>query len=334
MRNGTGMRDLTSYESLVVQAQSLTAGYSHVYQQGGTPYELSSRKWPYRKALEELADALDACDCVVVGGASGLSAAGGGDFYYPGGSYERHFGKWARKYGFRGAFDGTFYRGWRSERERWGYLATFLNLTQNAPVREPYRDLDALLGGKDFFVLTTNQDTQFVKVYPWEKVAEVQGDHRFFQCARCCHDEVWDAVEPVRAMVEAMGQERMEVPSELVPRCPRCGGEAFPWVRGYGNFLEGSLYQEQYQKVSDYLDAHEGARILYFELGVGRMTPMFIQEPFWHLTAANKRARYVTVNDKAAFVPRFIENRGTAIKGDIAQVLKDALALRDGTCRG
>ena len=61
---------------------------------------------------------------------------------------------------------------------------------------------------------------------------------------------------------------------------------------------------------------------------------MFIQEPFWHLTAANKRSRYVTVNDKAAFVPRFIENRGTAIRGDIAQVLKDALALREGTCRG
>ena len=31
-----------------------------------------------------------------------------------------------------------------------------------------------------------NQDTQFVKLYPEEKVAEIQGDHRFFQCAACC----------------------------------------------------------------------------------------------------------------------------------------------------
>ena len=28
-------------------------------------------------------------------------------------------------------------------------------------------------------ILTTNQDTQFVKLYPEEKVAEIQGDHRF-----------------------------------------------------------------------------------------------------------------------------------------------------------
>ena len=60
-------------------------------------------------------------------------------------------------------------------REYWGYLATFLHTTQTAPVRHSYLDLDALLKGKDFFILTTNQDTQFVKLYPEEKVAEIQG---------------------------------------------------------------------------------------------------------------------------------------------------------------
>ncbi len=49
-------------------------------------------------------------------------------------------------------------------------------------------DLDAILAEKDFFVLTTTkQDTQFVKLYPREKVAEIQGDHRFFQCSRLLH---------------------------------------------------------------------------------------------------------------------------------------------------
>ena len=40
-----------------------------------------------------------------------------------------------------------------------------------------------MLAGKDFFVVTTNQDTRFVKLYPEEQVAQIQGDHRFFQCA-------------------------------------------------------------------------------------------------------------------------------------------------------
>lgn len=63
---------------------------------------------------------------------------------------------------------------WETREEYWGYLATFLYTTQTAPVRHPYLDLDALLKGKDFFILTTNQDTQFVKLYPEEKVAEIQ----------------------------------------------------------------------------------------------------------------------------------------------------------------
>ena len=52
--------------------------------------------------------------------------------------------------------------------------------------------------------LTTNQDTQFVKLYPEEKVAEIQGDHRFFQCAACCTDDTWDAVKPVADMVRCV----------------------------------------------------------------------------------------------------------------------------------
>ena len=77
----------------------------------------------------------------------------------------------------------------QSRAEFWGYLATFLHTTQTAPLRAPYKDLDAILAEKDFHILTTNQDTQFVKLYPESKVSEIQGDHRFFQCSRCCTDE-------------------------------------------------------------------------------------------------------------------------------------------------
>lgn len=173
---------MSMYENLVMQTQMNYSRYYGRYAAGKTPVRLSDRKpLPYEKQIEKLNEKIKEADCIVVGGASGLSSAGSGDFYYedtP--SFRRYFGKFAEKYGFQGAFAGMGYP-YKTRGEFWAYLATFLHTTQTAPVREPYLDLDAILQGKDFFILTTNQDTQFVKIYPEEKVAQIQGDHRFFK---------------------------------------------------------------------------------------------------------------------------------------------------------
>ena len=321
---------MSFYENLVTNSQMNYSRYYSVYAAGKTPYELSRRPdLPYPEQIARLVEEIREADCVVVGGASGMSAAGGGDFYYADNdSYRKYFGKYAEKYHFKGAFAGMMHP-WSSREEFWGYLATFLHTTQTAPIRKPYEDLDALLRGKDFFVLTTNQDTQFVKLYPEEKVAEIQGDHRFFQCAACCTDDTWDAVAPVAEMITAMGN-RTAIPTERIPKCPHCGGEAFPWVRGYGNFLQGKKYEEQYEKVSRYLLDHREKKILFLELGVGRLTPMFIQEPFWNLTLQFPNARYIAVNDKYHFLPRQLEDKGMVIVQDIAAVLRDARAAMLG----
>ena len=93
---------MSFYEDLVMQTQMNYSRYYSVYASGGTPYELSDKKpLPYKEQIEELVRQVKEAECVIVGGASGLSAAGGGDFYYgdtP--SYRKYFGKFAEKYGF------------------------------------------------------------------------------------------------------------------------------------------------------------------------------------------------------------------------------------------
>ena len=92
---------MSFYENLVMQTQMNYSRYYGIYAAGKTPYELTDKKaLPYEKQIETLLQELEEADCVVVGGASGLSAAGGGDFYYgntP--SFQKYFGKFAEKYG-------------------------------------------------------------------------------------------------------------------------------------------------------------------------------------------------------------------------------------------
>ena len=321
---------MSFYEQLVMETQMNYSRYYGVYASGETPVKLSEKEpMPYDKQIEEFVKRVEEAECIIVGGASGLSSSGGADFYYadtP--SYRKYFGKFAEKYGFQGAFAGMMHH-FDTKEERWGYLTTFLHTTQNAPLRKPYATLDNILCGKDFFILTTNQDTQFTRIYPEEKLSEIQGDHCFFQCSKCCCDEVWDAVEPVEKMFKAMGNST-SVPIGLIPYCPHCGAEMFPWVRGYGNFLEGKKYTEEYEKISQYILKNREKKILFIELGVGRLTPMFIQEPFWYMTMRFPDAYYISVNDKYQFLPEQIEDKGIAILGDIGKVLEDVKTVKEG----
>ncbi|WP_431814340.1 hypothetical protein [Limosilactobacillus portuensis] len=89
------MNKRTMYEQLVIQTQMNYSQYYGVYASGGTPVKLTEKPQPsYDEQIEIFADKIKKADHIVIGGASGLSAAGGGDFYYTDSpSYKKHFAK-------------------------------------------------------------------------------------------------------------------------------------------------------------------------------------------------------------------------------------------------
>ena len=65
------------YDDLVMQTQMNYSKYYHIYASGGTPYQLTDKKpLPYSEQIKRLVQEVKEADCVVVGAASGLSAAG------------------------------------------------------------------------------------------------------------------------------------------------------------------------------------------------------------------------------------------------------------------
>ena len=99
------------YDDLVMQTQMNYSKYYNIYASGSTPYQLTDKKpLPYSEQIHRLVQEVKEADCVVVGGASGLSAAGGGDFYYEDNdSYRKYFHPFAEKYHFKGAFAGMMH---------------------------------------------------------------------------------------------------------------------------------------------------------------------------------------------------------------------------------
>lgn len=280
----------------------------------------------YKNEISILLSKIQEADAILVGAAAGMSIACGYNFFYENDSYfQEYFKEFHRKYGYIGAFNG-FYHKYPSSEARWAFLARVGYLEYECETGKPYYDLMKLIEGKNYHIMTTNQDFQFTRVVPEEKLSSIQGDSRYYQCSRPCHDEIFYNKDMVYAMNAAI-DDQLRIPTELIPRCPQCGAELEPWVRGY-TFLEGSKYRDEYRKINEFLQKYKNKKILFLELGVGRMTTMFIQEPFWNLTYQLPQAFYITINPKDALLPKELEKKGLAIKEDIAVVLREAMALK------
>ena len=284
---------------------------------------------PERDHMENvkmLVEKIREADAILIGAASGLSSAGGQTFYYLRDDiFINHFSEYEKKYGYHSAFGGLYFP-YHTDSERWAFLAELIHLIFETPTLEPYCDLYELLLRKEYMILTTNQDRQFRDLFPGYKISAIQGDWGYLQCSRPCHDQVYPSEEIIYKLHENIKD--LKAPEEMIPRCPKCGALMEPWVRGY-NFLEGSKYVEECMKWTNFVTLNKDKKILFLELGVGRMTPEFIQHPFWKMVSLIPNAFYITINWKHAILPKPIKDKGFAIKEDIAKVLHDAVPLME-----
>ena len=275
-----------------------------------------------KEKIELLRQKIDEADAIVVGGASGMSAASGFVFYYQEDDvFRRMAGSLTEKYDRHNMFD-LFYDRRPSRGEQWALMLRVIHYIYECYTGETYTDLAELLKGKDYYIATTNQDAQFYRVFPAERITRIQGDWRYWQCSRPCHDEIYYNKERVLELCPKIVGDTL--PDELIPRCPHCGKELAPWVRGY-TFLEGEYYQREMKRYLDFLRANSRRKVLFLELGVGMMTPMFIKEPFMNMTYQFPNAFYATVNPQHAIIPKEIARKSLAISDDIAVTLKQLL---------
>lgn len=272
--------------------------------------------------LNRLKEVLETTDTIVIGAGAGLSTSAG--FTYSGERFEKHFSDFREKYGFTDMYSGAFYPYATSE-EMWAFWSRniYVNRYLNPP-RPVYENLLKLVKTKDYFVITTNVDHCFQKAgFDKKRLFYTQGDYGLFQCSEPCHDKTYDNEQLVLKMLQE--QKDMRIPSELLPRCPRCGQLMTMNLRSDDRFVEDEGWHMAAQRYEDFLRGKSERKILFLELGVGYNTPVIIKYPFWRMTLNNPKATYACINYGQAGAPKEIIRRSICIDDDIGAVLEQLL---------
>ena len=187
-----------------------------------------------------------------------------------------------------------------------------------------YDDLLALIGGKDYFVLTTNVDHQFqLAGFEKKRLFYTQGDYGLWQCSEPCCQKTYDNEEAVRQM--AAEQRDMKVPAGRIPRCPVCGKPMTMNLRADDTFVQDEGWYQARSRYQEFLRRHDGSNVVFLELGVGGNTPVIIKYPFWKYTLDNPNAIYACVNSREAFAPKEIASRSVCVESDIGEFLRDMI---------
>lgn len=274
----------------------------------------------YSEQIVKVRQALHEADAVVIGAGAGLSTSAG--LTYSGPRFQEHFGDFIQKYKIQDMYSGGFYP-FETLEEHWAWWSRqiMINRYEKAP-KPVYDELLKLVHDKDYFVLTTNVDHQFqLAGFDKERLFYTQGDYGLWQCSEPCCQKTWDNEETVRRMVAE--QRDMRVPTELVPHCPVCGKPMTMNLRCDNTFVQDKGWYAACSRYEDFLRRHEGANVVYLELGVGGNTPVIIKYPFWKMTYQNPNAFYVCINLSESCCPKEIQTRAVCINRDIGAVLHE-----------
>ena len=273
----------------------------------------------YSDEIKRLKKAIEEADYVVIGAGAGLSTSAG--FIYNGERFEKYFADFGKKYGFQDMYSGGFYP-YETPEEMWAYWSKFIFVNRYMDAPKPvYDQLFTLVKDKDYFVITTNVDHCFQKAgFDKKRLFYTQGDYGLFQCSEPCHEETYENEDMVRAMVEQ--QKDMKIPTELIPKCPKCGKPLTMNLRSDDKFVEDEGWHQAAERYENFLRTRKG-KILFLELGVGYNTPGIIKYPFWQMTAKNTDATYACVNYGEAVCPEDIREQSICIDGDIGQVIEE-----------
>lgn len=274
----------------------------------------------YNLRIMKAKQAIGEADYIIIGAGSGLSSAAG--LEYSGESFETNFKDFIKKYNFSDLYSASFYD-FKTQEEKWAFFAKMIEVNRyNKTPLKLYEELYKIVEDKNYFVLSTNVDGQFYNSgFDESKVFEVQGDYRYLQCENACHNKLYDNKELVHKWLE--NTRDCKIPSELVMKCPVCGGNMDMNLRKDANFVQDENWYKQAERYKEFLKEAENKNVVLLEIGVGFNTPGIIRYPFEQMVKANSETMLIRINKDYLMTMLDIRNKTVSFEENANKVIED-----------
>ena len=279
--------------------------------------------------ITRLAAMLRKADAVVIAASNGFDIADGYNQFACDETFLQRFGDFHAAYGLNSMLHGLAAR-WPSDEARWAFLARLISYGFVAyEPSEAMRALDELTAGKPRLVVTCNCNGRFERTgFSPIALLETEGSYARLRCADGCADEDYDALPYVERLFPA-AEKSLVVPSELVPRCPRCGAPLAPAVDDTGRLASTGRFRAQQARFQAFLRMHGAQNLLVLELGVGQRNRA-IKQPLMAFAAQAPHASYAVLNRDEAVLPNLPAVRTVAVAGNLGAALAELRELLAG----
>ena len=274
----------------------------------------------YSSRILQAKQAIKQADYIIIGAGSGLSTAAG--LLYSGEKFEKDFREFIEKYHFDNLYSASFYE-FKTQEEKWAFFAKMIKLNRyNEKPLKLYQELYEIVKNKEYFVLSTNVDGQFYNSgFDKDKVFEVQGDYSYLQCENACHNKLYNNKELVEKWLR--NTKNCKIPSDLVMKCPVCGGNMDMNLRKDANFVQDENWYRQSEKYEDFLSRSKGKNVVLLEIGVGFNTPGIIRFPFERMTAISEKTTLIRINKDYPNPMLEIKNKTISFDEDTIKIIED-----------
>lgn len=274
----------------------------------------------YNSRIIQAKQAIEQADYIIIGAGAGLSTAAG--LLYSGEKFKKDFKEFIEKYHFEDLYSASFYN-FKTQEEKWAFFAKMIKLNRyNETPLKLYQELYGIVKNKEYFVLSTNVDGQFYNSgFDRKKVFEIQGDYSYLQCENACHNKLYNNRDLVEKWLQ--NTKDCEIPSNLIMKCPVCGGNMDMNLRKDENFVQDEHWYEMSQRYDEFLNKIQNKNVVLLEIGVGFNTPGIIRFPFEQMTANNLRTTLIRINKDYPLPMLEIRNKTISFDENTNKIIED-----------